>query len=114
MSNLGNREVFSKNLKYYIKLSGRTQKEIAEVLGVAYSTFNDWTNGNKYPRMDKVEMLADYFGILKSDLIEDKEKQPVDELSFKKQKFIKLVEGMTDSQLEKLEKILSLVESIDQ
>ena len=71
MSNLGNREVFSKNLSYYIEVSRRDQKEIAKVVGVAPSTFNEWVKGKKYPRIDKIEMLANYFGILKSDLIED-------------------------------------------
>ena len=72
MSNIGNREVFSKNLLYYITISKRDQKEVAKVVGVAPSTFNEWVKGKKYPRIDKIEMLANYFGILKSDLIEDK------------------------------------------
>lgn len=72
MSNIGNREVFSKNLAYYIEKSGRTQKEIAEIVGVSTSTFNDWVKAKKYPRIDKIELLADYFRILKSDLIEER------------------------------------------
>lgn len=72
MSNIGNREVFSKNLAYYIEKSGRTQKEIAEIVGVSTSTFNDWVKAKKYPRIDKIEILADYFRILKSDLIEER------------------------------------------
>ena len=57
-------------------------------------------------------MLANYFGILKSDLIEDKQKQPAQgELSYKKREFIKKVEAMSEAQIEKLEQILSLVES---
>jgi transcriptional regulator with XRE-family HTH domain len=72
MSNIGNREVFSRNLAYYIERSGRTQKEIAEIVGVSTSTFNDWVKAKKYPRIDKIEILADYFRILKSDLIEER------------------------------------------
>ena len=45
---------------------------MAEIVGVAPSTFNAWVKGKKYPRMDKVELLANYFGILKSDLIEER------------------------------------------
>ena len=70
MSNLGNKEIFAKNLAYYLERSGRDQKEVAEVVGVAPSTFNEWMRAKKYPRIDKIEMLANYFGILKSDLIE--------------------------------------------
>jgi transcriptional regulator with XRE-family HTH domain len=77
MSSLGNKEVFARNLSYYLNLKGRDQKEVAEVVGVAPSTFNEWVKGKKYPRIDKIEILANYFGILKSDLIEDKtEKNP--------------------------------------
>jgi transcriptional regulator with XRE-family HTH domain len=67
---LGNKEVFAKNLAYYLERSGRDQKEVAEVVGVAPSTFNEWMKAKKYPRIDKIEILANYFGILKSDLIE--------------------------------------------
>ena len=72
MTNLGNKEVMAKNLLYYLTRSGKTQKEIAAIVGVAPSTFNDWLKAKKYPRIDKIEILADYFGILKSDLIEEK------------------------------------------
>lgn len=72
MSNIGNKETFAKNLSYYIDKHGKEQKEIAEIVGVAPSTFNAWVKGKKYPRMDKVELLANYFGILKSDLIEER------------------------------------------
>ena len=65
----------AKNLKYYVERSGRTQKELSEIVGVATSTFNDWMKAKKYPRIDKIEMLANFFGILKSDLIEDKPKE---------------------------------------
>lgn len=75
MTSLGNKTIFAKNLTYYVERSGRTQKELAEIVGVATSTFNDWMKGKKYPRIDKIEMLANYFGILKSDLIEDKEEK---------------------------------------
>ena len=46
------------------------RKDVATVLGISYFTISDWVNGKKYPRMDKVELLANYFGVLKSDLIE--------------------------------------------
>jgi repressor LexA len=74
MTSIGNKFVLAKNLTYYVERSGKTQKELSEMVGVATSTFNDWMKGKKYPRIDKIEMLANFFGILKSDLIEDKDK----------------------------------------
>ena len=41
-------------------------------------TVNEWIKAKKYPRIDKIEILADYFGILKSDLIEDKTQKSSD------------------------------------
>lgn len=72
MSNIGNKETMAKNLLYYVERSGKSQSEVAESIGVARSTFTEWIKGNKYPRIDKIELLANYFGILKSDLIEEK------------------------------------------
>ena len=72
MSNIGNKETMSKNLKYYIERSGKDRKELAETWGFPYSTVTEWINGKKYPRIDRIEIMADYFGILKSDLIEEK------------------------------------------
>ena len=68
---MNTKETFSKNLRKYVERSGRTQTEIAESIGVSKATFNRYMRGIDYPRMDKVQKLADYFGILKSDLIED-------------------------------------------
>lgn len=76
MSNIGNKETFSKNLAFYVSICGKEQKEIAEDIGVATSTFNDWVKGKKYPRIDKIELLANYFKIKKSDLIEVKTTSP--------------------------------------
>ena len=72
MSNIGNKETMAKNLKYYIERSGKDRRELAEIWGFPYSTITEWINGKKYPRIDRIEVMADYFGILKSDLIEEK------------------------------------------
>lgn len=69
---MDNKNIFATNLKRYMKLNNKSRRDICEALGFSYYTFTDWVNGKKYPRMDKVEMLANYFGILKSDLIEEK------------------------------------------
>lgn len=72
MSSLGNKKIMAKNLRYYIEKSGKERRELAEIWGFPYSTVSEWVNGKKYPRIDRIEIMADYFGILKSDLIEEK------------------------------------------
>lgn len=74
MSDLGNREVFSRNLNYYMNLYDKTRREVAADLNISYTTFTSWLNGTNYPRIDKIERLANYFHINKADLIEDKYK----------------------------------------
>ena len=93
------KEVFAKNLQYYIDKSRVTQKDLAKIVGVSAPTMNDWVKGHKFPRIDKIEKLANYFGILKSDLIEDKQKQPVqNELSEVKQALIDLIDGLSENE----------------
>ena len=69
---MDNKSIFAQNLKRQMELCGKSRRDVCQALGFSYFTFSDWVNGKKYPRMDKVEKLADYFGILKSDLIEER------------------------------------------
>ena len=62
----------SNNLKKYLKINNVSRNQLSESLGISYSTISDWINGKAYPRIDKIEMMANYFGIEKSDLVEDK------------------------------------------
>ena len=71
MSNLGNKEIMAKNIRYYMDKYDKTRQEMCDALGVKYTTFTDWVKGNSYPRIDKIEMMANYFGISKADLVED-------------------------------------------
>jgi transcriptional regulator with XRE-family HTH domain len=65
-----NRTIFGENLRICVARSGKTQREIADFIGVTSSTFNEWVKGKKYPRIEKIEMLAQYFGVTKAELIE--------------------------------------------
>ena len=115
MKNIGNKPVMAANIKYYMKEKGINAKELSKAINVPYTTVLSWIKAEYYPRIDKIEMMSDYFGILKSDLIEDKQKQPSQgELSYKQREFIQRVEKMSDAQLERLEQILALVENTEQ
>lgn len=75
MSNLGNKITMSNNLKKYLKINNVSRNQLSESLGISYSTISDWINGKAYPRIDKIEMMANYFGINKSDLVEEHSKE---------------------------------------
>lgn len=70
MSALGNKQVMAQNIKMYMEDKGISRKEFCKRLGLAYSTVTDWLNAEKYPRIDKIEMMANFFGISKADLVE--------------------------------------------
>jgi transcriptional regulator with XRE-family HTH domain len=72
MSSLGNKEIMAKNIKYYMDLNDIDRNKLCEDLKIKYTTLCDWLNAKTYPRIDKIEMMSDYFGIQKSDLVEDK------------------------------------------
>ena len=98
---MDHKNVFAFNLKNQMDLHRKSRREISQALGISYYTVSDWVNGKKMPRMDKVELLADYFGILKSDLIEEKEKPTVndDGLSEAKQKLIEKIKTLPEDQV---------------
>lgn len=66
------KKVFSKNLNYYISMIGKQQKEVAKDLGISATTFNTWCVGKILPSVAKIQKLADYFNIGKSDLTDEK------------------------------------------
>ena len=66
------KKIFSKNLRYYMNKYNKKQSDLINDLCFSSSTISNWCTGEKLPRMDKVQILADYFHINKSDLLEDK------------------------------------------
>ncbi len=72
MSNIGNKVILAKNLKYYMDINNIDRYGLCKALNFKYSTVSEWLSANKYPRIDKIELMADFFGIQKSNLIEKK------------------------------------------
>lgn len=70
MSDLGNKDVMAANLRRLLTYNDKLQKQVCSDLNIKETTFSDWINAKNYPRIDKIEMLANYFGVKKSDLIE--------------------------------------------
>lgn len=68
-----NKEVMAKNIKKYMDIKGVKSTDVCNALGFKHNTFSNWINAKIYPRIDKIEMLAEYFGISKAALVEDSE-----------------------------------------
>ena len=65
------KQIMASNIKYYMEKKGVTNQQLCDALDFKYTTFIDWINAVTYPRIGKIETMADYFGIKKSDLIEE-------------------------------------------
>lgn len=74
---LGNKEIMAKNIKKYMAIKGVNQTEMCNALGFKFMTLSDWLHAKTYPRIDKIELMANYFGVSKSDLVEERaEEEP--------------------------------------
>jgi transcriptional regulator with XRE-family HTH domain len=62
------RNVFMSNLKALIEEKGINQMDISKKLDISPSTVSEWVSGKKYPRADKMQMLADMLCVQVSDL----------------------------------------------
>ena len=69
--------IFSKNLKYYLKLRNKTQLDLAKAIGVSNTTINNYVKGYNTPRMDKIDKICTYLNIERSNLLEDNEKRNI-------------------------------------
>lgn len=72
LSNLGNKEVMAKNIQYYMDRQGIDRRKLSADLSISYTTLTDWLKAKTYPRIDKIEMLSNYFSISKADLVEER------------------------------------------
>lgn len=102
-----------------------TIKKIADYFGVPMSHFGEDANIYVAPKdvIEKsilplppgaLDLFVESIGASVVDFLEQKEKQPTQsELSEKQKRLIKIIEGMSDDQLDRFEKILAVVESTE-
>ena len=103
--NSANLEIFKRNFNRYLKASGKKQVEVARYVDVSNSTISDWKAGRAYPRIDKVQLLAECFSIKKSDLVEDVNVAK-ETITNKEQEFFDLFHKIPE---EKRELVLSMI-----
>lgn len=106
-----NKRIMARNIKRFMERKGVTNQQVCDALGFKYTTFMDWIKGVTYPRIGKVEAMAQYFGCEKSDLIEDKKEKPTeyDGLSEKRKALIDFAKSVPE---DKADMILKVIRSI--
>lgn len=65
------REILANNLNELLELKRKTQADVIRETGFAEATVRSWFNGEKYPRLDKIQALADYFNVPRSRITEE-------------------------------------------
>lgn len=87
----------SDNIKRLREAHDLTQEQLGEIAGATDKAVSTWEKGKAVPRMGAIQRMADYFGISKSDIIEDKEKPiPEDELD---NELISLLSDLTPEEI---------------
>ena len=106
-----NKQIMARNIQRYMDQRGISRQQLCDALGIKYTTLRDWLKGITYPRIGKVEAMANYFGCEKSDLIEDKKEKPTeyDGLSENKKALIDFAKAVPD---DKAAMILKVIRSI--
>lgn len=109
-----NKQIMARNIQRYMDQRGISRQQLCDALDIKYTTLRDWLKGLTYPRIGKVEAMANYFGCEKSDLIEDKKEKPTadDGLSEKRKALIDFAKSLSEEQAAIALRLLrSLVES---
>lgn len=92
------KRTLANNLSRLLQSKNMSQTDLAKVLSLPEMTVSNWVNAKTYPRVDKIQLLADYFGVLKSDLTEEHSEQPYYTLNDKDEKDIaKTLEKMIEN-----------------
>lgn len=68
MSSLGNKKIMAENIRRYMTINNVNQSDICKTLNIKMTTFSDWVNAKTYPRIDKIELLANYFNFFLKSL----------------------------------------------
>lgn len=65
--------IVAKNLKRIMYDAGKSQADISRDLGINKTTVSSWCRGKATPRMKHIDMLCQYLGCTRSDIMEDPE-----------------------------------------
>ena len=64
------RKIVAENIQRLLDKKGVTQTKMADDLELKETTVSGWMTAQKYPRIDKLQKMADYFGVSKSEITE--------------------------------------------
>lgn len=105
-------EIFVKLLEQH----GVTAYKVSKGTGIAGSTFTDWKNGRSTPKQDKLQKIADYFGVSIEYLMTGQELSETKEnaLSEKQKRLMEYAQELMDLDIdsEELKALIELAKKI--
>ena len=107
-----NKRIMARNIKRFMDRKGVTNQQICDDLGFKYTTFMDWIKAVTYPRIGKVEAMAQYFGCEKSDLIEEKTEKPTVQDDGLSEEMLELIDCIKKLPEGKIQMLLQVARSI--
>ena len=107
-------QVFSNNLKKHMDNHHLSRLDVANIVGVSQQSVSNWLNCKFEPNMGAIQKLADYFGVLKSDLLDETENKPniVNGIDLNKVEFAVFGKEAADLTEKELEEVADFVKYI--
>ncbi|MDW4093340.1 helix-turn-helix transcriptional regulator [Staphylococcus saprophyticus] len=109
MTHKSARKIFSENLLSLLHQKGIDQKQLAMDLGISPASVTHWIKGNKYPRIGKIEEIAEYFNVPMSRLTQDQSKAENSQQDTIAAHFDK--ENLTDAEKQEVEDFINYLKS---
>jgi transcriptional regulator with XRE-family HTH domain len=92
------RDTLISNLNYYIKMSGKEQKEIAAGIGVSPGAVTNWMRGQNAPDIETVISLCRFLDVSLTDMLETKKPNAVKSVGPWDEKLIRLLPRLSEAQ----------------
>jgi transcriptional regulator with XRE-family HTH domain len=109
VDSLGNKTIMAENIVYYMQRDGIDRNTLSKLVGAPYTTVSDWINAKTYPRIDKIERMAQIFGVTKSALVEKRPANIVGEPEAMIEKVNRLLKQVPD---DRRDEILHRIEAL--
>jgi transcriptional regulator with XRE-family HTH domain len=107
------------NIRFLRERNKLSQKDLAKIAGVTDKAISTWERNINTPRMGAIEKMANYFGVKKSDIIEDKADRRSDDdvwelrdMLHKRPEMKTLLHASQKVTKEDIEKVSALVDSL--
>lgn len=114
-NNLGNKEIMAENIQRYLDRKSVTKLQLSDAIGVPYSTIRDWLKARAYPRIDKIEKMANFFGCTKADLVEPADySQPLELRVPYTKEWAELIDVLKNADAEDVARATKILQALNQ